>query len=73
MVGGWDISSANMSDAMKRAQVFEYELQQKLWGEMSRYKPMKSIYYSDFIASNQSERADNILEGDNVNKLDHLK
>ena len=73
VVGGWDISSANMSDAMKRAQVFEYELQQKLWGEMSRYKPMKSIYYSDFIASNQSERADNILEGDNVNKLDHLK
>ena len=62
-----------MSDSMKRAQVFDYELQQKLWPEMSRYKPMKSIYYSDFIASNQSERADNILEGDNVNKLDHLK
>lgn len=34
---------------------------------------MKSIYYSDFIASNQSERVDNILEGDNINKLAHLK
>lgn len=34
---------------------------------------MKSIYYSDFIASNQSTRADNILEGDNKNKLVHLK
>lgn len=40
---------------------------------MRRYKPMKSIYYSDFIASNQSERANNILEGDNVNKFGHLK
>ncbi len=34
---------------------------------------MKSIYYSDFIAGNQSERADNIYEGDNINKLTHLK
>lgn len=34
---------------------------------------MKSIYYSDFIASNQTDRADNILEGDNINKLAHLK
>lgn len=40
---------------------------------MRRYKPMKSIYYSDFIASNQSTRADHILEGDNKNKLVHLK
>lgn len=46
---------------MKRAQVFDYELQVKLAPEMSRYKPMKSIYYSDFIASNQNERADNAL------------
>ena len=41
--------------------MFDYELQQKLNGDMRRYKPMKSIYYSDFIASNQSARADNIL------------
>ena len=40
---------------------------------MRRYSPMKSIYYSDFIASNQSERADHILDGDNQNKLAHLK
>ena len=40
---------------------------------MRRYKPMKSIYYSDFIASNQCDRADNILDGDNQNKLEHLK
>lgn len=62
-----------MADAMKRAEVFDYELQQKLIPEMRRYKPMKSIYYSDFIAANQTSRADNVLEGDNVNKFGHLK
>lgn len=40
---------------------------------MRRYTPMKSIYYSDFIAANQTERANNILEGDNKNKFMHLK
>lgn len=39
---------------------------------MRRYKPMKSIYYSDFIAANQCDRADHILDGDNKNKFSHL-
>lgn len=73
VIGGWDINSVDMADAMRRAEVFDYELQQKLAPEMRRFKPMKSIYYSDFIASNQSDRADNILDGDNQNKLAHLK
>lgn len=54
VIGGWDINSLDMAEAMKRAEVFDYELQQKLIPEMRRYKPMKSIYYSDFIASNQT-------------------
>lgn len=62
-----------MADAMKRAEVFDYDLQQKLAAEMRRYKPMKSIYYSDFIAANQTTRADHVLEGDNINKFAHLK
>lgn len=37
---------------------------------MSQYKPMKSIYYKDFIASNQEDRANNLIEGDD--KLVHL-
>jgi len=54
VIGGWDINSMDMGEAMKRAEVFDYELQQNLISEMRRYKPMKSIYYSDFIASNQT-------------------
>jgi myo-inositol-1-phosphate synthase len=32
--------------------------------------PLPSIYYSDFIAQNQCDRADNIIPGSN--KLEHL-
>lgn len=30
VIGGWDINSLDMGEAMKRAEVFDYELQQKL-------------------------------------------
>jgi myo-inositol-1-phosphate synthase len=30
VVTGWDINSLDLASAMKRAQVFDYELQQKL-------------------------------------------
>ena len=30
---------------------------------MEKMKPMKGIYYPDFIAGNQAERSDNVLGG----------
>lgn len=59
VIGGWDISSMNLSDAMKRAQVLDYGLQVKLEKKMEAIRPMQSLYYPDFIAANQKERADN--------------
>jgi myo-inositol-1-phosphate synthase len=38
---------------MKRAKVFDYDLQLKLEPLLKDYRPMRSIYYPDFIASNQ--------------------
>merc|ERR1711920_17802 len=64
VVGGWDINSANLAEASERAAVLPYDLQRQLAPELSTYKPLKSIYYPDFIAANQADRADNILEGD---------
>ena len=52
--GGWDINYDDLAIAMKKAEVFDYELQQKLIPYLGRYKPLKSIYYPDFIASNQT-------------------
>jgi myo-inositol-1-phosphate synthase len=61
--GGWDINSDNLAEAMKKAEVFDFDLQEKLSSYLKPYIPMKSIYYPDFIASNQTERANHVIEG----------
>lgn len=63
VVGGWDISSLNIAAAMDRAQVLEPTLKAMVYKEMALQKPLPSIYYPDFIAANQEDRADNILPG----------
>lgn len=70
VVAGWDINSEGLVGAMRRAQVFDYELQNKLEPFLAQYKPMKSIYYKDFIASNQEDRANHLIEGED--KQQHL-
>jgi len=60
---GWDISSANLAEAMERARVLDYNLQMKLKPYMEKLKPRPSIYYPDFIAANQADRADNVFSG----------
>lgn len=70
VIDGWDINDQDLVASMRRAQVFDYELQNKLEPFLAQYKPMKSIYYRDFIASNQEDRANNLIEGED--KLAHL-
>ncbi|CAI5732551.1 unnamed protein product [Hyaloperonospora brassicae] len=69
VLGGWDISSLNLADAMKRAQVLDFDLQRQLVPYLESMSPLPSIYYPDFIAANQADRADNVLPG---SKQDHL-
>lgn len=74
VLGGWDISSMPLDEAMVRAKVLEYDLQQKVKPYVSDLKPMPSIYYPDFIAANQSERADNLIPGqDKAAHVEHLR
>lgn len=63
VVGGWDISGMNLAEAMDRAQVLQPTLKQLVRKELAAMKPLPSIYYPDFIAANQEERADNVLPG----------
>lgn len=63
VIGGWDISGMNLAQAMDRAAVLEPSLKNMVKKEMTEMKPLPSIYYPDFIAANQEDRADNILEG----------
>lgn len=62
-IGGWDISGLNLAESMDRAAVLEPTLKGMVRKEMKEMKPLPSIYYPDFIAANQSDRADNILPG----------
>jgi len=74
VISGWDISSANMAQAMKRAEVLEYDLQRQLFPYLERLRPLPSIYYPDFIAANQSDRADNLIPAHTKQQhLDHIR
>ncbi|XP_054168344.1 uncharacterized protein LOC128965631 [Oppia nitens] len=61
VLDGWDISSANLAETMKRAKVLDYNLQTQLIPLMANMKPRKAIYDPEFIAANQSDRADNVI------------
>jgi myo-inositol-1-phosphate synthase len=71
VIGGWDISGAPLDAAMARAQVLSYDLQRKLVPLMKDIRPLPSIYYPDFIAANQEDRADNLIPGSD--KQAHLE
>ena len=64
VLGGWDISSLDLASAMTRAKVLDYDIQRQVAKQLSQYKPLPSIYYPSFIAANQSDRADNLIPGD---------
>eukprot|EP01130_Rhizamoeba_saxonica_P002340 TRINITY_DN12164_c0_g1_i1.p1 TRINITY_DN12164_c0_g1~~TRINITY_DN12164_c0_g1_i1.p1 ORF type:complete len:520 (-),score=154.27 TRINITY_DN12164_c0_g1_i1:50-1609(-) len=73
VVGGWDINDLNLADAMARANVFPYDLQRQLTKHLENIVPLPSIYCPDFIASNQEERANNVIEGDKQACLDQIR
>lgn len=71
--GGWDINGMNLGEAMKRSKVLDHDLQQKLYPYMKDIAPLPSAYFSDFIAANQSERADNVLKGSKQEQMDQIR
>jgi myo-inositol-1-phosphate synthase len=72
VIDGWDISSANLAEAMERAQVLEPGLQQQLRAKMALMKPRPSIYDEDFIAANQASRANNLIKGTKLEQIQQL-
>ena len=63
VLGGWDISKMDLAAAMDRAAVLEPTLKAQVRKEMTEMVPLPSIYYPDFIAANQEDRADNLIPG----------
>lgn len=48
---------------MRRAQVLDCGLQEQLWPHMENLRPRPSVYIPEFIATNQTARADNLIPG----------
>lgn len=73
IIHGWDISSVNLAEAMKRAKVLDIDLQKQLYCHMETMQPMPGIYSENFIASNQSSRVDNIISGTKSVQISKLR
>jgi len=75
VIGGWDINNANLADAMARSKVFAYDLQRQLAPKLEAIVPLPSVYYPDFIAANQTERANHVIPGDKacMAHVEHLR
>jgi len=71
--GGWDINCMNLGDAMKRSKVLDINLQKQLYPYLKDIVPLPSAYFPDFIAANQSDRADNVLTGTKQEQLNQLR
>jgi myo-inositol-1-phosphate synthase len=63
----------NLGDAMKRADVFDHDLQTQLYPHLSKIVPLPSIYDPDFIAANQEARANNVIKGTKQQCLEQIR
>ena len=72
-VGGWDINGMNLYDAAKRACVLEPALLEQLKSDLEAMTPLPAALNPDYIAANQSERADNVRTGTNRELIDAIK
>ena len=70
---GWDINGMNLGDAMRRSKVLDWDLQKQLYPHMAQIKPLPSAYFPDFIAANQNERADNVLQGSKQEQMKQIQ
>ncbi|KAF6254194.1 myo-inositol-1-phosphate synthase [Scenedesmus sp. NREL 46B-D3] len=73
VLGGWDISSMNMAEAMERAKVLDFELQKQLVPYMKDVVPLPGIYDPGFIAANQEGRADHVIKGSRQQQVETVR
>lgn len=59
VMDGWDISNDNLYDSCKKNKVLDLNFINSIEKELKTIRPLPSIYYKDFIATNQSSRVNN--------------
>jgi myo-inositol-1-phosphate synthase len=73
VISGWDINDMNLYDAMDRSQVLEPGLKAALKPHMKNMVPLPSYYDPSFIASNQSDRANNLISGSKSEVIEKIR
>jgi myo-inositol-1-phosphate synthase len=73
VIGGWDINNMNLGDALCRSEVLEPTLIEQVYPIMCQMVPLPSIYYPDFIAANQEDRANNVLTGTKWENMEKIR
>lgn len=72
-ISGWDINNMNLYEATKQARVLEPTLLSQLKDKLEAIKPLPAALNPDFIAANQSDRANNVLTGTNQELIDAIR
>ena len=73
VIGGWDISKKNIYEATRRARVLEPTMYNQLKEYTEKMVPLPAVFDLSFVAPNQENRADNVIEGNKQKKLDTIR
>ena len=65
ILSGWDICNDNIYEACKKNKVLDIDLLKKLENNLKNIKPLHSISYDSFIATNQKSRTNNLKNSKN--------
>ena len=74
-VGGWDIRSTPLGEALYSSRVLEYDLVRQVRDEMNQITIMKGIYDSTFLGESQLNTATHTVTGMNTfaEKVEHIR
>ena len=72
VIHGWDIVDVNVFEAIDNSFVLEPTLIEQLH-DLKAIKPMPSVFYDDFYAKNQKERATHTLKGTKQEHLERIR
>jgi len=74
-VGGWDIRSTPLGDALYESRVLDYDLVRQVREEMNGMEIMKGVYDASFVGESQHETATHVVSdaGDWKSKVEKLR
>jgi myo-inositol-1-phosphate synthase len=74
-IGGWDIRSTKLGDALYNSRVLDYDLVRQVRDEMNEMKILKGVYDASFLGESQYDTATNIVEDAStfLDKINHIR